>query len=371
MAQPLSATVEQVAAFRLDRHHLVAGRRAPIETVCGDVCGIQAQVMSAAELALWTRIRDVSRSQIRDALWERRTLVKTSLMRQTLHLVPAEEFTLYVTALRRSRTAMLHRLFARLRVSPAEVTQLTGLVADILGAGPLAQQELVERIRPKVSKRVKLWLKYAWSASRPAIVQGLICYGPPRGSEVTFVRTDQWLPPQPNPTEETAKRAVLRRFLAAYGPATVRDFSKWSGIGAGEAKQVWDGAAAELQTVTVEGATLSLLKTDVNALAGSRLDDRSVRLLPSFDPLLLAHAAKDHLVETRFYKRVYRNQGWLSPVVLAGGKVVAVWFPRTNGKSVDIEIQPFARLSSATRAAIVQEAEALGRFLDAPSRAKM
>ena len=218
---------------------------------------------------------------------------------------------------------------------------------------------------------MKLWLKYAWSASRPAIVEGLICYGPPRGSEVTLVRTDQWLPPQPNPTEETAKRAILRRFLAAYGPATVRDFSKWSGIGAAEAKQAWDGAAAELQTVTVDGATASILKSDVDALAGSRLDDRSVRLLPAFDPLLLAHAAKDHLVESRFYKRVYRNQGWLSPVVLAGGRIVAVWFASTKSGAVDIEIQPFARLSPATRAAIIEEAEALGRFLDAPCRARM
>ena len=133
----------------------------------------------------------------------------------------------------------------------------------------------------------------------------------------------------------------------------------------------WDGAAAELQTVTVDGATASILKSDVDALAGSRLDDRSVRLLPAFDPLLLAHAAKDHLVESRFYKRVYRNQGWLSPVVLAGGRIVAVWFASTKGGAVDIEIQPFARLSAATRAAIVQEAEALGRFLDAPCRARM
>src|SRR5437762_4369300 len=277
MAQPLSATVEQVAAFRLDRHHLVAGRRAPLEAVCSDVCGIQAQVMSAAELALWTRIRDVSRGQIRDALWERRTLVKTSLMRQTLHLVTAKEFAVYITALRRSRMAMLHRIFARLRVSPAEVKQLTGLAVDALAAGPLAQRELVDRIKPKVSKRVKLWLKYAWSASRPALVEGLVCYGPPRGAEVTLVRTDQWLPSQPKPDEETAKRTILRRFLAAYGPATVRDFSKWSGIGAAEAKQAWDGAAAELRTVTVEGETASILKSDVDALAGSRLDDRSVR----------------------------------------------------------------------------------------------
>jgi hypothetical protein len=50
-----------------------------------------------------------------------------------------------------------------------------------------------------------------------------------------------------------------------------------------------------------------------------------VRLLPAFDAFLLAHATKDHIVDPRFYKRVYRNQGWISPVVLVGGRIAAVW----------------------------------------------
>ena len=90
-----------------------------------------------------------------------------------------------------------------------------------------------------------------------------------------------------------------------------------------------------------------------------------MKLLPSFDTFLLAHSTKDHLVEKKFYKRVYRNQGWLSPVVIAGGRIVAVWFLEERAKAFTVDVQPFAALDAKTRRALEGEAEALGAFLGA------
>jgi hypothetical protein len=89
----------------------------------------------------------------------------------------------------------------------------------------------------------------------------------------------------------------------------------------------------------------------------------SPTLLPSFDTFLLAHAVKDHLVHPRFYKRVYRNQGWLSPVVIVNGRIVAVWFLEERAKSFVVDVQPFETLDAKVRRGIAQEAEALGLFL--------
>lgn len=86
-----------------------------------------------------------------------------------------------------------------------------------------------------------------------------------------------------------------------------------------------------------------MLRRDVTALANSRLDADAVRLLPAFDSLLLAHATKEHLVEPRFYKRVYRAQGWISPTVLHGGRIVGVWFQKPAGKQMTLDVQLFAR----------------------------
>jgi DNA glycosylase AlkZ-like len=77
----------------------------------------------------------------------------------------------------------------------------------------------------------------------------------------------------------------------------------------------------------VDGALAWILRRDADVLTDAALDASALapRLLPAFDTYLLAHAAKGHLIEPHFYKRVYRAQGWLSPVVIVGGRVVAVW----------------------------------------------
>ena len=358
-------TAAHAAAFRLSRQHLDAGRRAraTLVDVCRQTGGIQAQVMSAAELSLWTRRRATTRDDIRNALWQRRDLVKTSAMRMTLHVIPASDLALYVAALKQNQSAILARIFERLRVKPAEVDAVMTLMVDALADGPKTQQELVAVASAGARPGILKWLNKAWSAVRPAVVEGQIVYGPPKGAEATFVRVDRWLAAQPDIDRETARAELMRRFLAAFGPATPNDFARWTGIRIGEAKQAVEALAGEVEKVSVDGAPGWALARDLDEIAGSRLDARAVRLLPAFDTFLLAHATKEHLVEPRFRPRVYRPQGWLSPVVLVGGRIAAVWFSKARGGGVDIDVQPFRRLDRATRDAVAAEAGEIGEFL--------
>jgi len=321
----VSLTWSQVSAFRLARHHLADRKQADLTAVYRDVCGIQAQVMSAAEMALWARMHRLTRAEIHAALWKSRTLVKTSCMRQTLHLIPVADFSVYISALKRSRMAALVRIMSRFGVTLREVEAMNEAAVEALRGGPMPQHELTEHIRPKVGKRVRAWMEKVWSVFRPAIMEGLICYGPDRGPEVTLVRVDQWLPRQRKVSENEAKQIVLRRYLGAYGPATPQDFSKWSGISMGETRAVWESLEKELVEVLVENKKASLLRKDLAALRNCDPGEPVLRLLPNFDPFLLAHAEKNHLVHDRHYKRVYRQAGWISPVVLLNGRVIGTW----------------------------------------------
>jgi hypothetical protein len=105
-----------------------------------------------------------------------------------------------------------------------------------------------------------------------------------------------------------------------------------------------------------------LLREDVAALNARCARTPCIRLLPSFDTYLLAHRAKDHLLSKKHYKRVYRNQGWISPVVLVDGAVAGVWSYKLERKKLLVETEPLGRLSQATRAAIKGEAERLALF---------
>lgn len=332
--------------------------------VCRDVCGIQAQLMPAAKLSIATRTRGLSPAAIETALWDTRTLVKALCMRQTVHLLAAAEFSRYLAAVRRSRVAAVVRIMSRFGITARDTEALDRVTLELLEDGPLPLRELTSRIRPRVSKRVQGWMGRVWNAARLALVEGLICYGPDRGQQVTFVRVDRWLPNQKKIAEGEAQRMLLKKFLRAYGPATLRDFSKWSGIPMGEARGAWEQVLDELAEVSVDGERAWILREDLRELAGSRLRGTLVNLLPAFDTFLLAHADKNHLVERKYYKRIYRSLGQISPVVLVDGRVAGTWrHTQSKAGRLTIYVAHFGKPTRAVLAGIEEQALRHGDFL--------
>jgi hypothetical protein len=364
-------TARQAAALRLARQHLRAREPATVAAVASDVCGIQAQVASAAELALWSRSPGLTRAGVHDALWKHRTLVKTSAMRGTLHLLAADELALYVAAFAGSRVRRNLGIMARYGVTRREASAVKEAALDALAAGPLSRAALAQAVlgRVEVNARARRWFEESWwGVARQAVVEGLLCYGPDEGREAALVRVDRWLGPQAPVAESQARALLLRRYLRAHGPATLRDFAKWSGLAMVDARVVWQHGIDDMQEVSVEGKPAFLLLDDFESIAEPLPPDAEVRLLPSFDPYLLAHADVGHFLAPEHYKRVYKGAGWLAPVVLHGGRVVATWsYARRSGR-LEVEVAAFGTLSKPVRGLIVVEAADLGRFFGLPGR---
>ena len=353
-----------VAQFRLRRHHLLRAKPADVVTLCRDICGAQAQILPAAHLQLWARNHGITRTEIESALWNSRTLVKTHVMRQTLHLIPADEFLLYVAALRSYLLAFALRIMARCGVTREEADALTELIMEIMSAGPRTRAEITAAVRPRVSKRVRAWMDKVWSIVRIPVAEGLLCYGCGEGNEVQLVRTDQWLTKlKARPVQEAeAQCALLRKYLRAYGPATLSDFAHWSGLPAAQVRSLQARVAQELAEVKMEDEICLLLRGDLDLLNSAANSGPSIRLLPHFDPYLLAHRGKDHLLEDKHYKRVYRNQGWISPVLLVDGVIAGTWSHKLQGSRLQVTLEPFTKLTRATRDAVAHEAECMAGF---------
>ncbi|HWQ03515.1 MAG TPA: winged helix DNA-binding domain-containing protein [Candidatus Nitrosotenuis sp.] len=367
-------TEEQVAAFRLARNHLAEHTPADVAAVCRDVCGVQAQLMSAAELSLSARIRGLRREEIHEALWKQRTLVKTSAMRSTLHLLATDDLQIYLRALLPSRLRHMRRVMAKYGGISAELlSEVSDLAVDELRSGPLMPGELRERVLAKglARGRAKKFFRLAWwGVVRQAIADGRVCYGPNRGKDVTVLRTQDWLPRQRAVTETEAKKTLLRRYLHAYGPATPQDFCKWSGLFGPEATEVWQRLRKELVTVIVDGREASLLARDLPVMRSSRFHGGVVRLLPNFDSYLLAHARKDHLVEPKHYRQVFRPAGWISPVVLQNGRVVGVWKLEGGKMRILLRVKFFGKITREVQSGLKEECDRMGEFLRAECRYK-
>jgi hypothetical protein len=365
----------RAVAWRIGRHHL--DRRAPAGSmlaVASRLCGLHAQVMSSAELTVWARVEGLDRGAVRRALWEDRTLVKTWAMRGTLHLLPSGELSLWHAVLgtnhRYLRPAAWQKNFG---ITLEELDRLTEAVAAALDGRVMTREELVRevaRVTGTAAFSARL-VESSWGTIlKPAAFSGRLCFGPSLGQRVRFTRPDTWLTAPPAQVDSlAATTTVTRRYLAAYGPATFHDLARWwNGGGVATARQWIASLGEEVCPVDLDGVQAWMLAADARE-AGELPPARSVRLLPGFDQYVVAascHAA--HLLPGDLRHRVYRPQGWISPVLLVNGRMEGTWRHEIKGSRVEVEIDPFVKTPAWVRRAAGQEAERLAAFLGGPLR---
>jgi Winged helix DNA-binding domain len=358
-----SVTWQQVLGRRL-RWQLVDEPSAPdAVTVVERLAGVQAQVPSAAELAVAVRRREPAPGALAQAL-ARGELVRTWAHRGTLHVLPVAAAGAHLALLAAARSwhrSPWQRTFAPLAVMDALAEQ----IPQALAGGPLTRAELVEALRDHAGD-VAGELASGWgTVLKPLAWQGLLCQGPPRGRNVTFARPDLLLPGWRGlPAVEEAAPVVVRAYLAAYGPATPDAFDAWLLRGASRRADLtrwFAGLADELTEVDVEGRRGYLLTEHLDDLLGGPPVTRRVHLLPAFDQYVLGPGTADpQIVPAEQRKLVSRAGGWISPVVLVDGRVAGTW-EVADGAPV---VTPFPGVTIPARP-LAEAVERLGAALPA------
>jgi hypothetical protein len=362
------ASWESVLAWRLERQHLAArAPRAAALDVVSDIAGLHAQVASCAELTLWARVEGLEPGEVARLLWEERALVKTWAMRGTLHLLVAAELPRYVGALSRLRPR--HHVPAWLRAHGLEREQAEVMLAAIarsLNGAQLTREELAATVAERVGDLALAdRLKGGFGdLLKPAAFTGDLCFAPSNGQRVRFARPGDWLGGWEPVDGEEAARAVVRTYLYAYGPAPREQFQRWFGMTSPAEAGRWIAALGdEVAEVEVEGAAGWMLAADV-AAAASAEPSGVVRLLGGFDHYVVA-APRDAeaVLPAARRERVYRPQGWISPVLLVDGRIAGVWRHELNGDRLAVAVESFGHAGKDVRTGAETEAERLAAFL--------
>jgi uncharacterized protein YcaQ len=372
---------DQVLARRLARHHLATPvARKDLVDLVGAICGIHAQVMPSAELSLGLRVRGLTAKGLADALWKSRELVKTYGPRGTVHLLPARELGFWLAALRDTGRADddADRL-AYLGMTAKDLAAIADAIAGSLSDVPLTREQL----GAAVAKRVGRWTvertvvafggqSQVWQAGiGVAARRGILCFGPPVGTKVTFVRAESWLGRFTVPDAAKAQRELLRRFLAAYGPATHREFAQWATIAPARAKELVVELGDEIEEVDVDGARAVQIAGDRAARV-----TQSTLLVPRFDVFVVGAHPRDVTVPPDVVKRaaatgllrggIATGRAYLAgpmPVILMDGVVSGIWESKRSSRRIDIVAQPLVRLDATRRDELEACAMRLGEIL--------
>lgn len=329
------------------------------------LCGVQAQVPAAADLAVRVRQEQPESDTVPRALEERR-LMRVWAMRGTLHLLAPREAGAYLSLVGAARTWEKGSWQKSFGVSPEEMVALVDAVRGALDRRVLAREELVDAVGEALGHcRLEDQLRSGWGAVlKPVAWQGALCHAGSDGNRVRFARPDQWLADWGGtPEPEEAAGIVIPAYLGTYGPATPQRFDAWLTRGASRKSVLrswFEDLGPRLVKVEVEGEPAFLPAEHVDEL-GSTSPSAAVRLLPAFDQYILGPGTGATEIVSRARRaQVSRAGGWISPVVVAGGRVVGTW--EADGGRVDVEL--FDDAGPVGRSALDAEVARIERLLN-------
>ena len=329
-------------------------RREPLDvpTAVSRLCAIQAQAPASPYLALWSRIQDFAAADLDRAL-DAGAVVKSTLLRATLHLTAAEAHPLFWAAI----AAHLRRA----RAGPPVVSAL-GVTDEQLTAAQDAA--LAHAAAPRSAPALNAHLReivgpvadpgWWWAVLPFARVVRVPDATPWRfGPRVTY-RTAAG--PEPAGTQQEALQYLVRRYLRAFGPATLKDIARFTRLAM---VSVRAAVAACSDLVTRDGPRGEQLYDVPGAPLPAGETVAPPRFLPMWDSILLAHADRTRHLSDEDRKLVVRQNGDYLPTILVDGLVAGLWLPGPDG----IEVTAFRDLDPATWAALDTEAQALQAFL--------
>jgi uncharacterized protein YcaQ len=365
-----SFTWESASRRRLARQRLLAPAPAAqmVETVRA-VGGIQAQVLSAAELAIGARVADITRQDVQAALWEQHALVKTYGPRGTLHLLPADELPLWMAALQAAEALSGPPWYQHAGLEPSQADDLVNAIGNSLDGRCLTRKELADTVASQVGEWARERLLSAWGELlAPAARAGKLCFGPGTGSQVSFVRADQWIGHWEQHYPQAALVELFRRYIATYGPTTHQDIAHWFRLKPEQARVLMVSIAADLEEVEFIGRRAWLL---VSAARDDpqEADESSLWLLPQYDCYLLGCGPRERTVpevarpRVNSYGRGRFESATGLPVLLIDGVVAGMWERRRRGKTNELRVESFVELTARQHEQLEAEAARIGAFL--------
>ena len=322
---------ELTAALAARQLLLTRARISPAEAI-RRLTPLQGQHPPAPYIALAARLEGFSRNDLERAIGAGE-VVKSTLLRNTLHLAAADDYPAYAQLARQARMRAWRKQYAHLDEA-AVTAELSAWFAR-----PRTNADVRARVGAYDGVEATPWAPVMFARSLLPLVQL-----PPAGHWDDPRRAEFVLDPRPLPSPEDASALVLTRYLEAFGPASRKDAAGWAGVA--QHDFAWD----RLELVTYEderGATLLDLPGRPLPPGDTKLP---VRLLSHWDQPLLAYAGRERILPAELKPLQLTLTG--SPTVLVAGRVAASWDFTPEGV---FTITPHTDLSRAARAEIKRE----------------
>jgi len=354
-------TNSDLAHHRLRNQHLAAARFRKPDEIVGWLAAAQAQDYAGAKWALGLRLQGVTEEDLDQAL-ANGTILRTHLLRPTWHFVnPADiRWMLELTA-PRIHAANAH-MYRKLELDREIFKRSHDVMASALrGGNHLTRDELRELLQQAgIETGDGLRLAYLVMCAE---VDGLICSGARQGKQFTYALLEERAPQAITMNREAALAELTRRYFLSRGPATVADFSRWSGLTLSDARRGLEAVKTQLQQEVIGEQTYWFPAPAKSGKAPSPI----VRLLSIFDEYISGYKDRRAVCSDEVGERLKAMGNALTYIVVLDGQIVGSWKRTLKKDAVIVETNLFTRLTEAQSEAVAAAVQQYGKFLGLPA----
>jgi hypothetical protein len=349
-------TLREINRATLARQMLLHRENLSIPAAMEKLGGLQAQLAQSPYIGLWTRLHDFRREALAKLI-EDHIIVKATWIRATLHLVTAEDYALLRTTLKPVLEGAGESITRRREEGALEVDQLLDAARQFIREKPRTFAEIstmLTALKPDTDVGA---MRYTVRTHLPLVqVPTKSAWSYP--GNPTFTLAESWIGRSIDPDDHF--KALIFRYLAAFGPATITDIQTWLGLG--KLKAAIEPFRDELVVYRDER------KNELLDLPDSPLPDAETaapeRFLPEYDNLLLSHKNRTRVIADEYRSKVYLPGLRVRATFLVDGFVRGAWKVEKAKGAATLIIEPFASLTKQNREALREEADRLVRFME-------
>ena len=343
-----------IAYRRLHNQHLSSTAFKKPADLVNWMGAVQAQDYYGAKWALAQRMKDATDETIEKA-FANGDILRTHVMRPTWHFVtPADIRWLLKLTAPRVNAACSHN-YRKFELDAAVFKRTNKALAGALRNGGQLTRETLRTAVERAGIVADNLIRFIHILIR-AELDGVICSGARKGKQFTYALLDERAPQTKTLTREEALAELAWRYFTSHGPATLQDFTWWSGLTVADARSGLDLVQHQFAKEVIDGKTYWLPSSAPIIKPASR----AVFLLPTYDEYLVAYKDRSAALDS---KQAVPGNFVFSSAIVIDGRVVGSWKRTFKNNSVIITLSPFAPFKKAVKLAVYDAAHRYATFL--------
>jgi len=348
---------EEIPVFRLISQHIAEAKKQSVSDVVYGMGAMQAQDYNMAKWAIGLRTHGCNGIDVESAI-DNAEIIRTHLLRPTWHFVSSKDIYWMLDLTAGKIKASFQSRHKELGLTESVLTKSCKIIEKALsGNNHLTREELINVLE---KAKISIYDNRASHIFGWTELEGITCSGKIKNGKQTYALLEERVTVKNKLKKEEALAELAARYFRSRGPATLEDFSWWSGLSIKDCRQAAEIIKNDFISEKIETKNYFFS----NSFSIQKTNNEAAFLLPAFDEFVIAYKDRSASLSREQHKKSISSNGVFRPMIVVNGQIIGIWKRTIQKKETVIEANYFGPQSKEVKILVEKEAVKFGQFLN-------